>query len=298
MAYELKNKGNERYKEGDFPGAEEFYSQAIQKNSHEPAFFSNRALVRIKLNSWAGAEHDARIAIDLYGLDNPTSLKSHFYLAQALLGLGRPAEAYDVALAAYKTSIELMNPNAEPLSKTILRAKQATWAVKETARLRERDETLRQVEELMESELRRDMDELRERFDANELGAIGYAEDQRILREESQRKVNEVREVFAAAKGNEMKERGVHPYRADSAWALQIVPDYLIDSISFEIMHDPVVTPSGQSFDRVSIFKHLQQNSFDPITRVPMSIKDLRPNYSLKAACEEFLEKNGWAVDW
>jgi STIP1 homology and U-box containing protein 1 len=76
------------------------------------------------------------------------------------------------------------------------------------------------------------------------------------------------------------------------------VPDYLIDGITFEIMHDPVITVSGHSFDRVSITKHIEQSKVDPITRAPMSLSDLRPNYALKAACDDFLDKNGWAVDW
>lgn len=63
-------------------------------------------------------------------------------------------------------------------------------------------------------------------------------------------------------------------------------------------MHDPVITPSGHSFDRIGIEKHVEQSGVDPITRVPMTVKDLRPNYALKAACEDFLNKNGWAVDW
>ena len=63
-------------------------------------------------------------------------------------------------------------------------------------------------------------------------------------------------------------------------------------------MHDPVVTPSGNSFDRVSVLKHLQHSPVDPISRVPMTANDLRPNTALKAACEDFLVKNGWAVDW
>jgi STIP1 homology and U-box containing protein 1 len=63
-------------------------------------------------------------------------------------------------------------------------------------------------------------------------------------------------------------------------------------------MHDPVVTPSGHSFDRVAILNHLQLSDVDPITRMPMTVESVRPNYALKAACEEFLDKNGWAVDW
>lgn len=78
----------------------------------------------------------------------------------------------------------------------------------------------------------------------------------------------------------------------------QVVPDYLVDGISFEIMHDPVVTLSGNSFDRVGIAKYIEQAGVDPITRVKMTVQDLRPNYALKAVCEEFLDRNGWAVDW
>lgn len=79
---------------------------------------------------------------------------------------------------------------------------------------------------------------------------------------------------------------------------MQVVPDYLIDGITFEIMHDPVMTPSGTSFDRAGIVKYIEKSGVDPLTREPMTVKDLRPNYALKAACEEFLSKNGWAVDW
>lgn len=78
----------------------------------------------------------------------------------------------------------------------------------------------------------------------------------------------------------------------------QILPDYLIDNITFEIMHDPVITVSGHSYDRIGITKYLQQSHVDPVTRAPMTVKDLRPNYALKYACEEFLSKNGWAVDY
>jgi STIP1 family protein 1 len=78
----------------------------------------------------------------------------------------------------------------------------------------------------------------------------------------------------------------------------QIVPDYLVDNITFEVMHDPVMTISGNSYDRIGITKYIGQAGVDPITRAPMSVKDLRPNYALKAACEDFLDKNGWAVDW
>lgn len=78
----------------------------------------------------------------------------------------------------------------------------------------------------------------------------------------------------------------------------QIVPDYLIDGISFEIMHDPVITPSGVSYERINILKHIRASPVDPLTRETLRESQLIPNVGLKNACAEFLENNGWAVDY
>ncbi|KAJ5215730.1 U-box domain protein [Penicillium cinerascens] len=284
MAQELKAKGNELYKAGDYSGAEDYFSQAIQKNPTDPTFFTNRAITRIKLSKWAEVEHDARAAIDLYGLKNPTSLKSCWYLAQALLGLHRPQEAYDVAIDAYQASLVAKSPQTENLSKTVLRAKQQLWEARETARLREMDETLKSVEVLLETELERSLVELRGQLERGEVGQIGFVEDEKALRADMEKKVRDLREMFRIASKGEVAER--------------VVPDWLIDGITFEVMHDPVVTPAGNSFDRIGIVKYVEKSGVDPLTRVSMTVNDLRPNYALKAACEEFLDKNGWAVDW
>jgi STIP1 family protein 1 len=77
------------------------------------------------------------------------------------------------------------------------------------------------------------------------------------------------------------------------------VPGYLVDDISFEIMHDPVITKHGHSYERATIIEHLKRNPVDPLTRESLTIGDLRPNLSLRQACQEFWENNsGWAYDW
>ncbi len=78
----------------------------------------------------------------------------------------------------------------------------------------------------------------------------------------------------------------------------QEVPDYLIDNISFTVMHDPVVTKLGQSYDRSTVLDHLRRSPTDPLTSEPLRIEDLRPNLALRAASEKYLEENGWAADW
>ncbi|KAJ5703211.1 Tetratricopeptide-like helical [Penicillium malachiteum] len=284
MAQELKAKGNQLFKQGDYVGAEDFYSQAILKDPHDPTFFTNRAITRIKLEKWEDVEHDARAAIEIYGLKNTASLKSSFYLSQALLGLQRPQEAYDVAVDAYQLSLSEKSAQTENLSRIVLRAKQQIWAAKETARLREMNETLKGVEILVEKDLERSISGLKEELDAGEIGEIGFGEDCKGLREDAEKMIRDVREAFRIASKGDVQER--------------VVPDHLIDGITFEVMHDPVITPSGTSFDRIGIVKYVEKSGVDPLTRVAMTVKDLRPNYALKAACEDFLTHNGWAVDW
>jgi STIP1 family protein 1 len=40
------------------------------------------------------------------------------------------------------------------------------------------------------------------------------------------------------------------------------VPDYLCGKISFELMREPVITPSGITYDKKDIVEHLQVNYF------------------------------------
>jgi STIP1 family protein 1 len=77
------------------------------------------------------------------------------------------------------------------------------------------------------------------------------------------------------------------------------VPDAFIGKINFEIMTDPIITPSGVTFDRVEITEHLNKiGKFDPFTRQPLDFSQLIPNLALKETIDAFLEKNGWAVDF
>ena len=44
-ATELKNKGNQAFKENDWAAAVDWYSQAIDKHDKEPSFYTTRAQV-------------------------------------------------------------------------------------------------------------------------------------------------------------------------------------------------------------------------------------------------------------
>lgn len=276
--------GNEHFKAGKFKEADQLYTQAIQQNSSDAKLFSNRALTRVKIQNWSGAENDARKAIELYGPKNAEAMKSYYHLAQALLGLNHPVEALETAKHAYKICLEIRDSSAEILSQFILRTKQAQWDSKETARLRELNETLTTVEELLQQQLDKDLADVERKYVRQEIGDIGRNEERDALGKEARERRSIVRLAFRNAQNQDTTER--------------IVPDYLIDGISFEIMHDPVITPSGVSYERISILRHLHVSPFDPLTREPLSEKQLIPNVALKNASCEFLEKNGWAIDY
>lgn len=284
MAYALKEQGNEYFKAGQYREAEEFYSQAIAVRPNDPKLFGNRALTRIKLSEWRQAESDSRKAIELYGGKNDAAMKAHYYLAQCLIQLRHVGEALVEAQTAYKICLATKDSSTETLSSFILRVKQAQWQSKETARLREANATLGTIETLLEQQLERELENIEQCFQRAEIGDIARGEERQQLEMEAVERRRIVRENFQ----NPDKPSSVE----------RIVPDWMLDPITFEVMHDPVVTPSGVSYERAVLLKHLAAHPIDPLTREPLAEKQLITNVGLKNACSEFLEKNGWAVDY
>lgn len=62
--------------------------------------------------------------------------------------------------------------------------------------------------------------------------------------------------------------------------------------ISQELMKDPVITPRGISYERVSILNWLKKSRECPITKTPLEEKDLITNYALKNAIDDYFKKN------
>lgn len=78
----------------------------------------------------------------------------------------------------------------------------------------------------------------------------------------------------------------------DHVRASKDVPEHLTCGISFEIMCDPVISPSGHTFDRASIEKYIDAvKAEDPVSRTPLRKEQLVPNRALQRAVEAFLEE-------
>ncbi len=88
-------------------------------------------------------------------------------------------------------------------------------------------------------------------------------------------------------------------------------------------MRDPVITPSGITYDRKDIEEHLQVSEvsravlklsdamvelflffkqrvghFDPVTRVKLTKDQLIPNFSMKEVVDSYLAENEWALHY
>jgi STIP1 homology and U-box containing protein 1 len=212
-------------------------------------------------------------------------------LAQAQLAINHPNEALTSAIRAYEicvaslTTAKPLGASASTISQLVLRCKKAKWDLREKKRLHRRNELLAELETALEKGRDADFADIDARVKTGEMGQIGAAEERSNQQQEFDRKLNELRSVFAIADPSEQTTREI--------------PDYLVDSISFELMHDPVITKNGNSYERATIIEHLKHSETDPLTREHLSIKDLRPNIALREACTEFLENNkGWVYEW
>ncbi|XP_021108238.1 E3 ubiquitin-protein ligase CHIP-like, partial [Heterocephalus glaber] len=77
------------------------------------------------------------------------------------------------------------------------------------------------------------------------------------------------------------------------------IPDYLCGKISFELMRELCITPSGITYDQKGIEEHLQHvGHFDPVTWSPLTQEQLIPNLAMMEVIDDFISENGWVEDY
>lgn len=107
IAEEEKNKGNEKFKSGDFSGAVKHYNEAIKRNPADVKIYSNRAACFTKLMSFDLALKDCDKCIEL----DSSFLKAYLRKGKVLQGMGQHSKAVDV----YQKALELDNNSSEAL---------------------------------------------------------------------------------------------------------------------------------------------------------------------------------------
>lgn len=183
------------------------------------------------------------------------------------------------------TNSAQVTSNAATISALVLKCKKAKWDIRERERIRRRGDLLADLEQSLETAFKKDTDDVEARIESGELSRVEGQEEKQERKIEFEKKRDDLRTAFAISDPDHQQKREV--------------PDYLIDGITFEIMHDPVVTKNGRSYERATLIEHLKRSPTDPLTRETLTINDLRPNIALKEACTEFMEQNsGWVYEW
>ena len=78
-------------------------------------------------------------------------------------------------------------------------------------------------------------------------------------------------------------------YRVRNSKALPFVPDHMMCPITHELMTDPVVAPSGISYERFAIEEWLNDNrGTEPSTRALLSSGQLYQNRNLRECIEHY----------
>ncbi|KAJ2449325.1 Ubiquitin conjugation factor E4 B [Coemansia sp. RSA 2336] len=68
-------------------------------------------------------------------------------------------------------------------------------------------------------------------------------------------------------------------------------PPEFIDSITQNIMSDPVILPSQNTCDRSTIIRHLAEHATDPFTGLPLAMEQLKPNLALQLRIRNWQQK-------
>lgn len=265
QAEQLKLDGNIYFKKNRLGAAIDAYTEAITLCPNVPIYWTNRALCHRKRNDWTRVEEDCRRAIQL----DHNSVKAHYMLGLALL----QREEYALGIKDLERALDLgrgANPNSymvEEIWQELAKAKYLEWEHESSNRSWE----LQRLKEACETALK-------EKNQCDESEKEGFLDE---ITNSNSKQLEALSQVFKRAAEDDTPTE---------------IPDYLCCKITLEIFRDPVITPSGVSYERAVILEHLQKvGKFDPITREPLYQSQLVPNLAIKEAVRAYLEKHGWA---
>lgn len=250
------------------------------------------SLVRLEFGGRDWRDQAFRGLFRAVGVDAIDACADISLLAQAQLAMHHPNEALSSALTAYD---QVRHP--APASKTspqdlqtfsafVLKCKKAKFSARDRDRLRRQGDLRAELEDNLERTKQTDLDAITSELHAGHFGQVEATERIDEVNNAFDLKIATLRSVFEATDPANHKPRQI--------------PDHLIDMITFEPMVDPVITKNGHSYERSVIYEHLKRSPTDPMTRELLRVEDLRSNFGLKAACEEFWESGAreWVHDW
>lgn len=278
--YELKDQGNKYFALYKYVDALQCYNKAIMKNSSIATFYTNRSLCYIKMNQWISAAEDAKKSLEL----EPNLLKGHFFLGLALLELENYEDAIKHIHKAHELAKDQKLNYGDEITYALRLAKKKRFNQLEEKRIKQEVELQTYLVNLIENDKQRKFKQLEDEAIVNNLTGDELVSLQSETSKKCDNYINELNDMFS--------QLDVRRKKRD-------IPDYLCGKISFEIMKDPVITPSGITYSKNDIIEHLNRvGHFDPITRHSLTQDQLIPNLCMQEVVEAFLSENEWANEY
>ncbi|RLN96128.1 hypothetical protein BBJ28_00006480 [Nothophytophthora sp. Chile5] len=295
-AEQLKLRGNQCFQKGKFRAAIDMYTEAIVRplsdcfrlreawrictavSVYSVAKASTWSAGSAQLEHWPNCRYDCEQALKHDALN----AKASYLLGTSYMNL----LAFDEAVLALQTALS----SAEKTKKSrsfqddivaeLRRVKKRQWHHRQQQRIARHEKVKLQLNQLFGARQTAELFEAQ----ARQTDAPMHGRTQRSGIEEVDALMAYVEHMSATF------EKDMYPGE---------VPDYFVCPVSMEIMHDPVVTPNGVSYERRCLEEHLRHNGpVDPLTRKRLTPDMLRPNASLRAAIQDYLEKNSWAFEY
>ncbi|KAM0726568.1 E3 ubiquitin-protein ligase CHIP [Formica fusca] len=281
---ELKEQGNRLFDLHKYEDAANCYTKAIIKNPDQALYFTNRALCHLKLKQWESVCKDCRRALDI----DPCLMKGHFFLGLALLEL----ELFDEAVKHLQRAVDLAKEQklnyGDDITSVLRQARKRRFQVREEQRIAQDIELQTYLSQLVVDDAKRNLSALQEQETTKDsdtdASSTEFARRKEEIEEKRDTFISRLNDLFA---------------KVDERRRKREVPDYLCGKISFEILQEPVITPSGITYERKDIEEHLQRvGHFDPVTRVRLTQDQLIPNLAMKEVVDTFLQENEWALHY
>lgn len=124
-AEEARELGNAKFKESDWPGAVEAYSEMAKRAPEDPRGYSNRAAAFIKLLEFPSAIDDCDNAIK----KDPKFIRAYLRKAQAYFGMREYSKCLDVCTEA--SEVDVTKANAKEIDTQQQKALQAMYSARE-----------------------------------------------------------------------------------------------------------------------------------------------------------------------
>ncbi|XP_011089637.1 E3 ubiquitin-protein ligase CHIP isoform X3 [Sesamum indicum] len=229
QAEQLRQDGNTYFKRDRFGAAIDAYTEAIALCPNVPIYWTNRALCHRKRNEWTRVEEDCRRAIQL----DHYSVKAHYMLGLALL----QRKEYAEGVRELEKALDLgrgANPKGymvEEIWQEIAKAKYLLWEHESTRRSWE----LQNLKEVCAAALKE-----KHFLDGSQMEGFVDESAKSTLDQ-----LEALDRVFKKAAEDDSPTE---------------VPDYLCCKITLDIFRDPVITPSGVTYERAVILDHLQKS--------------------------------------